>query len=86
MRTTTISTRAQAFRWVIFSSVVVGLTALGLRVAHANPPAQDQPCSLRHATMRDAGGHLMTCERIMNGKHGLVWQYTQGSVAVPTGR
>jgi hypothetical protein len=79
MSTATITTRSQAIRWAIFSAVAVGLTALGLGVAEANPPQQDHPCSLRYATMRDADGHMMQCERMMNGTHGLVWQYTLGS-------
>lgn len=86
MGTATISTTAQAIRWTFFVSVTVGLTALGLGVAHANPPAQDQPCSLRHATMRDGDGHQMTCDRMMNGRHDLVWQYTLGTVALSAGR
>ncbi|MCV7412035.1 hypothetical protein AWC05_14010 [Mycobacterium florentinum] len=76
---TTISTTSQAIRWAIFSAITVGLTALGLGVAAANPPQQDQPCSLRYATMRDADGHMMQCDRMMNGNHGLVWQSTPGS-------
>jgi uncharacterized protein involved in copper resistance len=79
MATTTISTTAQAIRWAIFSSVAMGLTALGLGVAHANPPEQGQPCSTRHAAMRDADGHMMKCDRTINGAHGLVWQYTLAS-------
>ncbi|MEM6109159.1 hypothetical protein AAHS21_23410 [Mycobacterium sp. 050272] len=76
---TTISTKAQAIRWVVFSAIVLGLLALGLGVAHANPPLHGQPCSLRYATMRDADGHMMQCERMTNGTRGLVWQYTPGS-------
>jgi hypothetical protein len=79
MNTTTITTKAQAIRWAIFSAVAVGMTGLGLGVAHANPPEQDQPCSLRHASMRDADGHMMKCDRTVNGTHGLVWQYPPGS-------
>lgn len=79
MTTTTSTTKSQAIRWTIFSAFAVGLTALGIGVAAANPPAHDQPCSTRHATLRDADGHMMKCDRMMNGNHGLVWQYTLGS-------
>jgi uncharacterized protein involved in copper resistance len=77
--TTTTTTKSEAIRWAIFSAVAVGLTALGLGIAQANPPQQDQPCSMRHAALRDADGHMMTCDRMMNGNHGLVWQYALGS-------
>ncbi|MEE6137920.1 hypothetical protein SKC41_16505 [Mycobacterium sp. 050128] len=79
MSTTIISTKSEAIRWAVFSAIALGLTALGLGVAQANPPLQDQPCSLRYATMRDADGHMMQCDRMMNGNHGLVWQYAPGS-------
>lgn len=77
--TTIIGTKSQVIRWTIFSAVVLGLLALGLGVAQANPPLHDQQCSLRYATMRDADGHMMQCERMTNGNHGLVWQYAPGS-------
>ncbi|MEZ0350356.1 hypothetical protein [Mycobacterium sp. pR1184] len=77
--TTMISTKSEAIRWTIFSAIVLGLLMLGLGVAQANPPLHGQPCSLRYATMRDADGHLMQCDRLMNGVRGLVWQYTPGS-------
>ena len=77
--TTAVSAKSEAIRWAIFSAVTVGLTALGIGIAQANPPQQDQPCSTRHAALRDADGHMMTCDRMMNGSHGLVWQYTLGS-------
>jgi hypothetical protein len=73
------TTKSQAFRWAIFSAITIGLTALGIGVAEANPPRQDQPCSTRHASVLDADGNLMRCDRMMNGSHGLVWQYTLGS-------
>jgi hypothetical protein len=79
MSATTISIKTQAIRWVFVSSIAAGLTALGLGIASANPPVQDHPCSLRHAAMRDGDGHLMRCDRMQNGNHGLVWQYTPGS-------
>jgi hypothetical protein len=79
MSATTISIKTQAIRWVFVSSIAAGLTGLGLGIASANPPVQDHPCSLRHATMRDADGHMMKCDRMMNANHGLVWQYSLGS-------
>ena len=63
----------------ILRTAIVLVVALGLGVAAANPPQQDHPCSMRHAAMRDADGHMMKCDRMMNGAHGLVWQYTLGS-------
>jgi hypothetical protein len=77
--TTTISTTSQAIRLAIFSAIAVGLTALGLGVMAANPPQQEQSCSLRYATMHDADGHMMQCDRMANGNHALVWQRAQGS-------
>jgi hypothetical protein len=34
---------------------------------------------VRHATLRDANGRMMRCDRMMAGAHGLVWQYTPES-------
>jgi hypothetical protein len=77
--TTKVATKSEAIRWAVFSAVTVGLTTLGIGIADANPPQQDQPCSMPHAALRDADGHMMKCDRMMNGSHGLVWQYTLGS-------
>lgn len=79
MNATAISTKSQVIRWAFVSSIAAGLMALGLGIANANPPVQDHPCSLRHAAMRDADGHMMKCDRMINANHGLVWQYTPGS-------
>jgi hypothetical protein len=76
---TAITRRSLAFRWAMVSSVASSLAALGIAVAAANPPSPDQPCSVRHATLRDADGRMMRCDRMMAGAHGLVWQYTPES-------
>ena len=76
---TTITAKSHAIRWAIFFAITIGLIALGIGVAEANPPQRDQSCSTPHASIRDTEGNTMTCDRMMNGSHGLVWQYTLAS-------
>jgi hypothetical protein len=75
----TITGKSLAIRWAMVSSVAAGLAALGIAIADANPPSSDQPCSVRHATLRDADGRMMRCDRLLAGTQELVWQYPLGS-------
>jgi hypothetical protein len=44
-------------------------------LAHADPPAPGDPCSVWHATTQDNSGRTMSCNHLMTGDHTLVWQY-----------
>jgi hypothetical protein len=62
-------------RLSVFSSVAAGLVALGIGVGHFNAPLPDHTCSARHATIRDADGRTMWCNRMAETLR-LAWQYT----------
>jgi hypothetical protein len=44
-------------------------------IAHAQPPAPGDSCTVLHATTQDANGRTMWCNPTMTGNHSLVWQY-----------
>jgi hypothetical protein len=63
----------------------VGVAAIGVAapivltvvspLADADPPAPGDPCTVWHATTKDAAGATMWCNAMMTGTHNLVWQY-----------
>jgi hypothetical protein len=71
----TVSTRSAYLRWAMVSTAAAGAMALGIIVAEANPPSAGNSCSVRHASLRDADGRMMSCSPAM-ASHQLVWQYT----------
>jgi hypothetical protein len=64
-----------ATRLALLSLILAALVALGVVLARLNAPSSGQSCSVRHATMQDADGRTMWCDRAMIGHHSLVWQY-----------
>jgi hypothetical protein len=66
-------------RLALVSSATAVLVALGLVVAYLNTPAAGHPCSVRNATIRDAGGRVMWCNPTVAASHDTVWQYPASS-------
>ncbi|MCW2664263.1 MAG: hypothetical protein JWP83_5415 [Mycobacterium sp.] len=58
-----------------FAAVAPIAVVAGAAVARADPPAPGDPCTVLHATTRDANGRTMWCNPTMTGNHSLVWQY-----------
>ena len=58
-----------------YATRLAAVVALGVVLARLNAPSSGQSCSVRHATMQDADGRTMWCDRAMIGHHSLVWQY-----------
>jgi hypothetical protein len=56
------------------AAVPITLVALS-GPAYADPPGPGDPCTVWHATTKDASGNTMWCNAMMTGTQGLVWQY-----------